>query len=71
MYKPKVTSEDVRAYRDNTGCGIREAADVLTRKQVREDFSYALMCRRMDIECDIDIFDVIEYALFEMQGFVK
>ena len=63
-YRPNWTEEEVKLYREKTGCGLMEAISVIKRNQVIEDFDDALY----NENSGLDIFEVIRYALFQMKG---
>lgn len=68
MYKPDVTTEAVRElYESGTGFSLNAAARYLIKERVIEDYSVANTCRKYNVECELDIFDIIEYALFRMK----
>lgn len=66
MYSPNVTIEQVLELWEQGGIGKQEAYNKLAREQVETDFRLA-RDPRLAKELGLDIFDIIEYALFRMK----
>lgn len=67
MYSPEVTIEQVLELWEQGGIGKQEAYNKLAKEQVEADFQLAKDEPELAKELGLDLFEIIEYALFRMK----